>query len=133
MSTSVTRLAWSLCVVFAGMHSHAQVSSAPAALQIPRVSESPLAEASDPFHLRAVADPKLSPAGDTALFTVQYSDRVGRPYTRIWRADLASGQVAPWGSAEGVQGGSPRWSPDGRSVAYREGGAIVVAAADGSS
>src|SRR3546814_20989013 len=54
------------------------------------------------------------------------------PYTRIWQLDLASGATRPWGSAEGVAGGDPRFSPDGGEVAYLGDGGLIVAAADGS-
>src|SRR3546814_11507334 len=54
------------------------------------------------------------------------------PYTRIWQLDLASGATRPWGSAEGVEGGDPRFSPDGGEVAYVGDGGLIVAAADGS-
>src|SRR6187402_1729862 len=65
----------------------------------------------DLFHLRAVGDPQLSPDGRTTLFTVQYSDRIGAPYSRIWTADLSSGLSRPWGGGDGVEGSTPRWSP----------------------
>lgn len=83
--------------------------------------------------LRSVADPRLSPDGTRALFAVQYSDEPGRPYSRIWSVDLATREARPWGGAEGVRGGSARWSPDGRQVAYLAGGALHVATAGGSN
>src|SRR3546814_18255441 len=87
---------------------------------------------SSDLHLRSVGDPQISPDGTRALFTVRYADRIGMPYTRIWQLDLASGATRPWGSAEGVEGGDPRFSPDGGEVAYLGDGGLIVAAADGS-
>lgn len=98
---------------------------------LPRSNSSKI-EISDIFHLRSAADPQLSPDGRTILFTVQYGDRVGGPYTRLWSADVASGKSMPWGSADGIEGGSPRWSPDGKRVAYRGGGGIMVASPGGT-
>ena len=94
-------------------------------------------EISDQSRLRSALDPQLAPDDAHLMFTVQYNDRPGAPYTRIWSADLSTGTVRPWGSAEGVEGNGPRWSPDGKRVAFmgstgsgRSG--IVVASADGS-
>lgn len=99
---------------------------------LPRTSSARV-EIADLFHLRSASDPQLSPDGRTVLFTVQYGDRVGTPYTRIWSGDVASGKSAPWGSAEGAEGGSPRWSPDGKRVAFRGEGGIVLADASGAN
>jgi len=86
-------------------------------------------------HLRSAADPRLSPDGTRLLFTVQFSDRTGPPYSRIWVADMAAGTARPWGSGDGQEGSSPRWAPDGARVAFEgrtgEGrNGIVVARAD---
>ena len=95
-------------------------------------------EISDQSRLRSALDPQLAPDDAHLMFTVQYNDRPGAPYTRIWSADLSTGTVRPWGGAEGVEGNGPRWSPDGKRVAFmgstgsgRSG--IVVASADGTS
>ena len=52
------------------------------------------------------------------MFTVQYSDRIGTPYSRIWIADLNAGTTKPWGAGEGQEGNAPRWSPDGKRIAF---------------
>src|SRR3546814_9102565 len=107
-------------------------SDLPAAQQVPPPSAAEGLASADLFHLRSVGDPQISPDGTRALFTVRYADRIGLPYTRIWQLDLASGATRPWGSAEGVEGGDPRFSPDGGEVAYLGDGGLIVAAADGS-
>lgn len=86
----------------------------------------------DLFHLRSVSDPQLSPDGRTVLFSVQYADRIGAPYTRIFALDRRTGASRPWGTAVGVEGSTPRWSPDGRTVAYRSKDGLTLANADGS-
>lgn len=90
-------------------------------------------QAADLFHLRSANDPSVSPDGASVLFTVQYNDRIGHPYTRIWSGQLRSGAIAPWGGGEGAMGSSPRWSPNGRHIAFRGQGGIVLADVDGSN
>lgn len=99
---------------------------------VPPPSGAPGLMSADLFHLRSVADPQISPNGRLALFTVQYADRMGAPYTRIWSLDMASGAARPWGSPTGVEGDGPRFSPDGARVVYAGEDGLVVANADGS-
>lgn len=98
---------------------------------LPR-SNSTKVEIADIFYLRSASDPQISPDGRTILFTVQYSDRIGTPYSRIWVGDTASGRTAPWGGGEGIEGASPRWSPDGSRVAYRGVDGIMLASPAGA-
>ncbi len=117
-------------VALAGLAAATAVSAQ--AGQVPPPAPSSAIAGVDLFHLRTVTDPQISPDGRQALFTVLCRDRIGPPYSRIFVADLAGGKARPWGSAEGVEGSAPRWSPDGRKVAYRAKDGLVVAAADGS-
>lgn len=73
---------------------------------------------SDLFRLRSTAEPQLSPDGSAIAFVVSCADRPGFPYTRIYTGDLKTNEVRPFGAGEGLEGRSPRWSPDGRRLAY---------------
>jgi dipeptidyl aminopeptidase/acylaminoacyl peptidase len=114
-----------------------QVAQDGAAKAIPARSSSSSVEVADVFYLRAAGDPRISPDGTRLVFTVQYNDRIGPPYSRIWTADLSAGTAKPWGTGGGVEGSAPRWSPDGKRIAYEGRTAdgksgIVVANADAS-
>jgi dipeptidyl aminopeptidase/acylaminoacyl peptidase len=116
----------------AGGVAQAQVAQPPSQ-QVPPVSKAVGLQSADLFHLRSVSDPQIAPGGATALFTVQYADRIGAPYMRIWQLDIATGATRPWGSAEGVKGSTPRWSPDGRTVAFVGAEGLMLAAPDGAN
>jgi Tol biopolymer transport system component/imidazolonepropionase-like amidohydrolase len=60
------------------------------------------------------SDPDFSPDGKTLLYS---SDRLGS--ADLWTRDLASGKDTVVTSLPGAQI-TPRWSPDGRSVAYTD-------------
>lgn len=64
-------------------------------------------------HSRREDQADLSPDGRLVAFT----ERPGRPESRIWILDLARGSVRPL--LPGSQGErDPSWSPDGRSLAF---------------
>ena len=90
----------------------------------------------DLYRLQTVGDVQISPDGQRVAYSVRKSDRPGRPYSEVWVMETASGEVSKLGGEGGVASG-PRWSPDGREIAYigvAEGQAgLVVARADGSS
>ncbi len=79
----------------------------------------------DYYRLHAVSSPVLSPDGTIAAFTVttpreKENDRL----TRIWMADLKTGESYPFTSPQ-FSSRSPRWSDDGRYLIFsstRKGG-----------
>jgi dipeptidyl aminopeptidase/acylaminoacyl peptidase len=88
----------------------------------------------DLTNLRSVGDVHFSPDAAHIAYSIISGDRPGRPYSQLWILTVATKQSSRLGSPDGVAW-SPRWSPDGRSIAYfgtapRAG--LFVAAADGS-
>jgi len=96
----------------------------------------------DVYALTSVADPRLSPDGRRVAYVVSRTDEEGNAYrTAIWVAAL-DGSEEPRQFTSGERNdGSPRWSPDGRWLAFvsnREGddekkskGQLYVLPADG--
>src|SRR2546429_2846925 len=80
----------------------------------------------DYLALRSVGDPQLSPDGKWVAYTVtEHSLKDNRGSTRIWLADVASGSARQLTAGPGSDR-QPRWSPDGRTLAFvstRENGA----------
>jgi dipeptidyl aminopeptidase/acylaminoacyl peptidase len=76
--------------------------------------------------LPSVGDPQLSPDGKWVAYTVtRYSLKENRGATRIWLTDVAGGQARQLTAGPGSDR-QPRWSPDGRTLAFvstRESGA----------
>ena len=72
----------------------------------------------DFLNIPRITDPQLSPDGRDALFVRADADwKVGRRVTHVWRVPIAGGSpVQLTNGADGEE--SPRWSPDGRTVAF---------------
>jgi dipeptidyl aminopeptidase/acylaminoacyl peptidase len=70
------------------------------------------------LNIPRLSDPQISPDGRDILFTRGEADwKIGRRVSHLWRARLDGGvPVQLTHGAEGV--GSPRWSPDGRTIAF---------------
>jgi dipeptidyl aminopeptidase/acylaminoacyl peptidase len=68
--------------------------------------------------LTAVGDVAVAPGGDRVAYTLTTVDLDANAYrNRLWLADAAGGPVRPV-SAGRASDGLPRWSPDGRMLAW---------------
>jgi len=72
----------------------------------------------DLWHLRTVSDPQMSPDGSNVAFVVATPDReTDKPATTIWVAPSDGSAPARIFTA-GPEDSCPRWSPDGRWLAF---------------
>lgn len=76
--------------------------------------------ADDHHRLQSAADVQLSPDGATAAFVQRYVDSQKRNRTHIWLLTVADGKMRRVSAEEGDDT-SPRWSPDGRLLAFLSG------------
>jgi dipeptidyl aminopeptidase/acylaminoacyl peptidase len=72
----------------------------------------------DEFQIREVEGPRLSPDAQWVAYTVRsISLNEDKSEQRIWMVPFAGGDAIPL-TAEGVSSGQPRWSPDGKYLAF---------------
>jgi dipeptidyl aminopeptidase/acylaminoacyl peptidase len=72
----------------------------------------------DYFQIREVESPKLSPDAQWVAYTVKTASlKEDDSEQRIWMVPFAGGEAVPL-TAEGVSSGTPRWSPDGKYLAF---------------
>ena len=72
----------------------------------------------DQFKILGVDDPQISPDGKWVAYTVTTQDlEKDESEARIWMVPTAGGSPVPM-TAEGKSASRPRWSPDGRFLAY---------------
>jgi dipeptidyl aminopeptidase/acylaminoacyl peptidase len=80
---------------------------------------------------RRVGDPQLSPDGRLVAYSVAVPYlAANRNRSRIYLVDVAGGTPRPL-TDEKTSATSPRWSPDGKQLAYVSGGQIYVMSATG--
>jgi dipeptidyl aminopeptidase/acylaminoacyl peptidase len=72
----------------------------------------------DYFQIQGVHDPQLSPDAQWVAYSVDKSSlKTDKTETRIWMIPATGGDALPM-TAEGVTSEHPRWSPDGKSLAF---------------
>ena len=72
----------------------------------------------DYFQIREVSDPQLSPDGQWVAYTVKTPLlKDDKNEERIWAVPISGGEPMPM-SAEGVSSSHPRWSLDGKYLAF---------------
>ena len=75
-------------------------------------------EPADVFRLQWVSDPQIRNDGGAVAYVRNANDiQTDEAVQTIWVADTATGSQKQIGSAPGMYG-SPRWSPDGKRLAY---------------
>lgn len=99
-----------------------------------RVKKRPV-RAEDSYEFHNVMQPQVSPDGRRVAYGLTSVDREqDRQVPSIWIASL-DGLQTPRPFTQGVPAQSPRWSPDGRSLAYLsnrgQGWQLFVALLDG--
>jgi dipeptidyl aminopeptidase/acylaminoacyl peptidase len=86
-------------------------------------------EARDLFSLEAASDPQISPDGSKIAYVRRSGDiMTDRMRPTIWLIDTSSGEQTPLAAGPGSHT-QPRWSPDGKRLAYvstAEGGAAQL-------
>lgn len=72
----------------------------------------------DIFQLRTVADPQISPDGEHVVYVINFADiRTDAHYSNLWIVDFDGSNNRPITSGN-FQDQSPRWSPDGKRIAF---------------
>lgn len=72
----------------------------------------------DVMALKSVGSPRISPKGDWIAYTVRTTDMdKDKRTTRIWMVSSDGKTTLPL-TAKSYSAGSPRWSPDGKSLAF---------------
>lgn len=110
VSVSLTVLS---CVAFGQTQPPAAAQAAPASATKRNL------EVADYFRIKAVEGAQISPEGKWVAYTVETHDlKADKNKSRIWMVPVAgSGEAIPL-TAESVSSSHPRWSPDGKYLAF---------------
>jgi dipeptidyl aminopeptidase/acylaminoacyl peptidase len=89
-----------------------------AAAAAPATAPSHVFTGRDVFDLQWVEDPQIRPDGRAVAYVrMSYDIMSDRPQSTLWLMDIDAGTQTPVASGSGSHF-SPRWSPDGRRLAY---------------
>lgn len=88
------------------------------AFAAPQTAPSHLFTGRDVFDLQWVEDPRIRPNGHSVAYVrMSYDIMSDRPQSTLWLMDIDTGTQTPVASGPGTHF-SPRWSPDGKRLAY---------------
>lgn len=105
--------AWRVALAAAALGWSAAVAAAPAVGPDPRFT------GRDLFDLSAASDPQISPDGRVIAYVRRSNDiMTDKARSSIWLIDVASGAQRPLIAGANGDSFSPRWSPDGKRLAY---------------
>jgi len=100
------------------VHAVVALAVASSAGAAPANSPSHLFEGKDIFSLQCVTDPQIRPDGHVVAYVrMSYDIMTDRARRSIWLVDTDTGVQTPVATGPGTSG-SPRWSPDGKRLAY---------------